>query len=66
MTEAMEKLKEDLCKMSFGMSRADALGSGICVQCREKALAKCYSDAGRREYWISGLCEECFDELFEK
>jgi hypothetical protein len=26
-------------------------------------LANCYSEAGRREYHISGLCERCFDAI---
>ena len=37
---------------------------GICWQCKQLAIAKCYSDAGKREFQISGLCEECFDSLF--
>jgi len=37
-----------------------------CIQCKEDALSKCYSDAGRREVYISGYCETCFDELFEE
>jgi hypothetical protein len=33
---------------------------GLCVACGEPALAKCYSEAGRRQ--ISGMCEKCFDD----
>ena len=42
----------------------EAWKTGVCVQCRQPALPKCYSEAGRREYRISGMCEECFDALF--
>ena len=35
----------------------------LCWRCQEPALLKCYSDAGRREVNISGLCEPCFDEI---
>ena len=39
---------------------------GKCVSCREPAIAKCYSPAGRKEYAISGMCEPCFDNLFKE
>jgi hypothetical protein len=38
---------------------------GTCLECGQPAIPKCYSDAGRREYRISGYCEECFDNLFK-
>ncbi|BAL84731.1 hypothetical protein SELR_pSRC400800 (plasmid) [Selenomonas ruminantium subsp. lactilytica TAM6421] len=34
-----------------------------CIRCHRPAYEHCYSDAGRREVSISGLCEECFDEI---
>lgn len=34
----------------------------LCVSCRKPPTF--YSDAGRREYSMSGLCEPCFDEKF--
>lgn len=36
---------------------------GTCWMCGEQAIPKCYSDEGRREFAISGLCEPCFDDL---
>lgn len=36
---------------------------GICVECGQEAGPRCYSDLGRREFHISGLCEVCFDEI---
>jgi hypothetical protein len=45
------------------MTKDEAVAKGICIDCKEPALAKCYSDAGRREYRISGLCEKCFDSI---
>ena len=35
----------------------------ICWRCNRPAYEHCYSAAGRREVGISGLCEECFDEV---
>ena len=60
----LEKLKEKVSKDLFGLSRKEAIEKGICLQCREPALEKCYSNAGRREFFISGLCEKCFDKMF--
>jgi hypothetical protein len=40
--------------------------SGLCIACHEPALPKCYSEAGRREYAISGMCEKCFDGMFSE
>lgn len=39
--------------------------AGVCLQCDRPALERCYSDAGRREYRISGYCEPCYDRLFD-
>ena len=38
--------------------------NGCCIYCHRNALEHCYSEAGSREVAISGICEECFDELF--
>lgn len=59
----LQKMKDSMSKDLFGMTKQDANTKGICIQCKEEALPKCYSEAGRKEYYISGMCEECFDEL---
>ena len=59
----IQKMKDSLSKDIFGLTKNEANAKGICIQCKEEALSKCYSDAGRREYYISGMCEKCFDEL---
>lgn len=38
----------------------------ICVNCGEFALPRCYSEAGRKEFVISGTCEICFDNMFKE
>ena len=62
----LDDLKKNLAEEAGLMPLQDAWDAGVCVQCREPALPKCYSDAGRREYGISGMCEECFDNLFKE
>ena len=34
----------------------------LCIGCGESALAKCKTEAGRREVAITKLCEPCFFE----
>lgn len=50
----------------FGMTCDEAQSEDICINCKQPAFEKCYSDAGIREYSISGICEECFDEMFRR
>lgn len=62
----LENLKNELAKESMGLTKNEAHAKGICINCKEPALPKCYSEAGRREYGISGMCEKCFDTLFQE
>jgi len=57
---------DKLAKETFGMSVSQAKLSGLCINCKEPALAKCYSHVGRAEYNTSGLCEICFDGITEE
>jgi hypothetical protein len=50
----------------FGMTLTEAHEKGVCIDCKEEAMGKCYSEAGRKEYGISGLCEACFDAMFAR
>jgi len=65
MQNTLQDFKDDLSKALYGKTTADTKESGLCIQCNEPALPKCYSDAGRKEFSISGLCEKCFDSIFE-
>lgn len=60
--EAAEALGAFMRREAVKTSAAHA--EGRCRKCGHDALARCYSDAGRREYAISGMCELCFDDLF--
>jgi len=59
----LQVFKDNLAKELFGKTTQEAKAEGLCAQCKEEALPKCYSEAGRREFTISGLCEKCFDEI---
>lgn len=60
-----QEYSEELAKALFGKTKAETIPTGLCISCGQPALANCYSEAGRKEYYISGLCEKCFDGLFE-
>jgi hypothetical protein len=62
---ALQVFKDTMAKELYGMTVEETIKKGICIQCGAEALPKCYSEAGRKEYRISGLCEECFDSLFK-
>lgn len=59
----LEDFKNDLTKSLYGMTKDEAVQKGICVQCKNPIEGRIYSNAGKREYKISGLCEICFDNI---
>jgi hypothetical protein len=62
----LEDLREALGQAAWGRSPREARALGLCPSCGEEALPKCYSPEGRREVEITGLCEPCWDKLFEE
>jgi hypothetical protein len=46
---------------AFGETREDAKDKRVCVSCKQHPTFT--TEAGRREYEISGLCEPCFDRI---
>ena len=61
----LDQFKNELSTNIYGITKEEAAKKGICVDCRKPALANCYSQAGKNEYFISGLCEKCYDKIFE-
>jgi len=65
MTDALQKFKDDMARLAFGAAPADV--PGHCIQCREPFSANnVFTEAGARETKISGICEACWDKLFEE
>lgn len=52
--------------MEYGETIQQAENRGVCIRCKQPASPRCYSEAGRREYHLSGLCELCFDEMIQE
>lgn len=49
-------------QQAFSMTREQAWEQGICVSCKEEPTF--YSEAGKKEYRLSAMCEPCFDGMF--
>ena len=61
----LAKFKQNLQEEIYGKDSTENKTKGLCIQCKHPALKNCYSEAGRREFKISGLCEKCFDAIFK-
>jgi len=62
---ALQEVKDTIAKDLYGQTTEEAVATGLCIQCKQPAIQNCYSEEGKREYYISGLCEKCFDKIFE-
>lgn len=60
---AVKEVADRVADWLYGMTITEALDRGLCIRCHD--IPRFYSEAGKREYTISGLCEYCFDELTE-
>jgi len=63
MPDQLGDLKQALAKEFSDLTPLKAKELGLCLHCRQPALARCRTDAGKREYQISALCEVCFDQI---
>jgi len=64
---ALRDFQDAVSREAHGMTRGEAMEKGVCVDCKKPdALSRCHSEAGRREYAISGMCEECWDRMFSE
>jgi hypothetical protein len=66
MNKELEALKAGLAKAAGYKyaTKEDAIQQGCCIKCGEKAEGRNKSEASKREWFISGLCEVCWDDLF--
>lgn len=64
----LQQFKDDFARQLFGQTSTEAQDQGICIECKQPAVlgVNIFTPAGSREYKISGLCEVCFDKIFEE
>ncbi len=55
----LDKFKDETARAAFGITKAEAINRNVCINCKQPP--KFYTEMGRKEYDISGLCEFCFD-----
>lgn len=63
-----QKLMEKTAKSKFENLRDELKkinGDVKCVICHQSAFDNCYSALGLKEVLQSGICEKCFDKIFE-
>jgi hypothetical protein len=63
----MPNILEELAKAAGYKykNKAEAIAVNHCVKCGLDIEGRILTHAGMKEYCISGLCEICFDAIFE-
>jgi hypothetical protein len=59
----IEKFLDAMSKRAFGRSRSKSIKEDICVMCGLPAT-NFRDGTSRKEFGISGLCQNCQDEVF--
>ena len=60
----MQNFLEAMSKEFFGNSRKESIDNEKCVSCGKEAM-KFDSPLSEREFQLSGLCQECQDNVFD-
>jgi hypothetical protein len=55
---------DGLAKLLYGMTKAEAHAKGVCISCHKPPVFT--SKLGPKEYQISGLCDPCWDTIFDQ
>jgi len=63
---SLKEFKDNFARALYGETVEDAKAKETCIQCKKPAVERCYSEAGKQEFRISGLCEICFDAICKK
>ena len=64
-SKELQNFVDDFTKKNFGKSLTDSQKERVCVICH-KPITGFKDELSRREYEISGMCQECQDKIFEE
>lgn len=59
---SLEDFKDNVSREAHGITKAEAHVKSVCINCKKPPRFK--TCEGEAEYRISGMCEDCWDELF--
>jgi hypothetical protein len=62
-TTSITKMLDNLSEMAYGRSASDSIKADVCVACGKPAV-EFTDEISKREFSISGLCQECQDRIF--
>jgi hypothetical protein len=62
-TVEVTKMLDELGEMIYGRSASASIAADVCVRCGKPAV-EFTDELSRREFAISGLCQECQDFIF--
>ena len=62
-SDEMMNLVDGVCKELFGITYTECKATGICVTCH-KPIGEFRDNLSAKEYKISGMCQDCQDEIF--
>lgn len=57
----MQQFCDDVVELLFGPTP-----EGCCVFCKQPPKLETFTEAGKREWEISHICEPCFDQEFKE
>lgn len=62
---AMQAFVDQFAEQVFGRTNSESIKESLCVTCGKPVGISSFRDAlSRREYGISGMCQECQDSVF--
>lgn len=65
MSNPLQDFKDKMARQAFGVAPSDVPGK--CISCREPFSPNTvFTEAGWRETKISGICEACWDKMFQE
>lgn len=66
-SKTIKKFLDDFTEKQFGKSRTKCEKQDICVFCHSKIDMEDFrDDLSRKEYYISGLCNKCQEDMFNE